>query len=488
MKRLLLFLLIFSAASFATTATISYPANSSYNLSPIVNITCASPGIASWNLNLTDGATYLLTNQKVIDSVVYTLNNTSFDVGTHILNATCQNASTVSSITKTFTMNTVINLYCYAEISNNSSKSFTGSVQSNTNYIPIPTSTVYSINSSLLGAPPYQLHVDCTSGTSRLYLLGITSGTFDAWSLNSTLGASYQFTVKDAYGVLLPNVTISAYRFNNYTSTSVLVEQGITDFTGSTILFLQTPNIVYNLVVNANGYAALALSYVPGVTTISPITLVPSGAQYLQLPNWNYEVNDISWSLLPTNLTVYNATNLSFQISAANSDLVYFGMNVSMRNLLNYSNQTLLCNQTISSSPAGGIIWCNITQMGYYTIQPFWKVTNYSERLPMATFMTYSNATMMSDAFATFQKYQPIGTWGFYAIGLVIAMIVGGYVSKYTIDGAGLASVATLWFFTFFFVPTDCIALVGIFCITPMATTILTTITVVATLYLVKYL
>jgi hypothetical protein len=237
--------------------------------------------------------------------------------------------------------------------------------------------------------------------------------------------------------------------------------------------------------VTSNNYATISTFFVPGVTGNPLIQLGSIGAQTIKMPDWNYEVNDISWAIAPTNATIFNVTNVTFQISAAHSDLQYFGLIVSR---MNYSNLTQICSQNISASPGGGILYCNINVTGNYQIQPFWRVQGYATRLPFARTIIYSNGTSWSNAMHVFQDNQPIGPWGFYAIGLIIAMIAGGWVSKYSIDGAGLAVCAVLWFFTFFN-PSSCLATVTSgMCITPMIVTTFTTVATVAALYLVKYL
>lgn len=116
-----------------------------------------------------------------------------------------------------------------------------------------------------------------------------------------------------------------------------------------------------------------------------------------------------------------------------------------------------------------------------------------------------SNVTFQ-EAINIFQNSQPIGGWAFYAIALIIAMIAGGWMMRYSVDGAGLAVIAVLWFFTFFN-PNACMLPLnsgnafdpsmvygsaaianGVICITPFVATVFTTIATLSALFLVRYL
>lgn len=345
----------------------------------------------------------------------------------------------------------------------------------------------YVIPSALLLGVNDSVFFLCQYGVTRELFSGLTNGySLNFYSLDTGLGNYYTFTVKDAYGQLVPDVLVSAYRFIPNVNVQGIVAQGVSDFAGTVTLYLQ-PFVPYTLVVTSSNYATISSLYTPGTNTNPVIQLGATGAQTIVMPNWYYEVNDISWTTTPQNLTVYNATNVTFQISAAHSDLLYFGFNVSRAN---YSNLTAVCNQQINSSPGGGILNCSITVPGNYLIQPFWRVQNYSERNPVPKTLTYSNGTMFQSAFDTFAASQPIGPWGFYAIALVIAMIAGGWVARYTIDGAGLIVCAVLWFFTLFN-PNACLIplMTGMdYCISPIIITTFTTLATVAALFLVRYL
>jgi hypothetical protein len=338
--------------------------------------------------------------------------------------------------------------------------------------------------SVLLGNGTKGSFFTCTNGVQRQLLSGLNNNyALNFYSLANGSGLHYTFTVKDAYGQLVPGVLVTAYRFNTNTNSQVAIDQGLSDFTGSVTLYLQ-PYVPYTLVVTSNNYATINSIFVPTTNTNPLIQLGSSGAQYLVLPNWNYEANDVSWTVTPTNSTIYNATNVTFQISVANADLQYFGMVLYKQNI---TTMVPVCS-TNATAPGGGILYCSISTFGTYIAQPFWKVQNFSQRQPVGVSFVYSDLTMYQNAFNVFKASQPIGPWGFYAIGLIIAMIAGGYVSRYSIDGAGLIVCAVLWFFTLFN-PDACLAAIsGGVCISPLIATAFTTITTIATLFLVRYL
>ena len=90
------------------------------------------------------------------------------------------------------------------------------------------------------------------------------------------------------------------------------------------------------------------------------------------------------------------------------------------------------------------------------------------------------------DAREELETNSPISGWGFYFIGVVITMLVVGFVSRYTIDGAGIAGLLVLWGFTLLNPDTAvaCVGGLGGACFTPLIATTLTTVVTGAALYL----
>jgi hypothetical protein len=81
--------------------------------------------------------------------------------------------------------------------------------------------------------------------------------------------------------------------------------------------------------------------------------------------------------------------------------------------------------------------------------------------------------------------------WSFYFLGVFVTMLVVGFVSRYTVDGAGVVGLIVLWGFTIMnpsaiIYPSGALtcAAAGAICITTTIASILTSIVVVSALYL----
>ena len=73
--------------------------------------------------------------------------------------------------------------------------------------------------------------------------------------------------------------------------------------------------------------------------------------------------------------------------------------------------------------------------------------------------------------------------WSLYFLGVFVTMLVVGFVSRYTIDGAGMVGLMVLWGFTLLN-PSAVIYTAGAIVVTTTMVSIVTTIAAVAALYL----
>lgn len=317
------------------------------------------------------------------------------------------------------------------------------------------------------------------------YIYGI-----DIYLLPTNSSTASLIYVIDGLNTPIPNEQVKVFKFFPANSTYYQIDDQTTNGAGIAVTNVDTSGYYYFFAYNTNHeleYSSLSPEQFVCISGTCSVTLriVKQGYQNVTLPTWNYEINDISWRFYPQKSVIFNATNASFQIIANYSDLILYGMQTF------YSNTTdtiMVCETNVTGYSSGGIIYCEINRTGTYIFEPYWQVENFSLRRPIPIVVVLSNGTAYQNAFTVFKNNQPIGPWGFYAIALVCAMLAGGYVSRYTIDGAGLVVVATLWFFTFFN-PDVCLnTIVGGICITPMLITSFTTVIVVAVLYLGRYL
>jgi len=392
-------------------------------------------------------------------------------------------------VTLLYNLNTYDAKYrCFNE-TNDVRKTFTVQIYTNTTANILKNSSWgYVIPSASLGPGLKKSFFICEGHPQRMFLSGLTNNfTINAYSLENGLGVYYTIKITDEFGQPVEGAKVSAYRFSPLFSAFVVIEQGITDSTGNTVLYLQ-PFVLYRLTIEQAGYVTMNFDFTPTAVTSVDIRL-SSAKSPLKLPNFYYLWEDISYSLTPTTSFSTNETNISFQISSNSSSLEYFGLEVI--SLLPNGTKTTVYSNNISGQPSGGIITYPITTQGSYLINPYFKHKNFSEHVPFSKTFKYQNETMgFIKARELFIETQPIAGWVFYLIAVVCAMLAVGFASKYVGDGAGLAGLAVLWGFSLFNPSVEIVCAAGIngACITPIIATTFATVATIAALYAKQFL
>lgn len=335
----------------------------------------------------------------------------------------------------------------------------------------------YSIPSENLGNGTKRTYFLCTNGTNRLMVNGLNGNYhINSFSLLSTAGTYYTFNVRNNFGIPIENARVSAYRFSNLFQQWVTIEQGITDATGTAVLFLEPLNL-YRIILEADGYVALNFDFVPASTTSITLQLNSEGGQNISLPEFDRVFDDVSISVRPDYSFSTNATNLSFQVVSNSSTIENFSLIIYRR----YGgNTTVVFNSTVTSQPSGGILNYTATQIGQYVIVPSFTSQNYSTYYPGQTLFTLGNNTGLARARVEFESDQPMSGWTFYFLAIVCAMLAAGFVSRYSYEGAGLAAIVVLWIFTLFSPGLVLVSLGGQSITVMMATTLSTVLTIVA--------
>lgn len=371
---------------------------------------------------------------------------------------------------------------CYDEM-DEYRKAFTVQVitQNTSQILHTPPAYGYALPSDMLGGGRKRAYFNCENGTLRLFLVGLNNNfTINSYSLDNTTGAYYTFHIEDTYGQPIQNLTVTAQRFSNLGQSYVTIEQGVSDYTGSVTLFLEL-FALYQITVDANGYVPITFEFVPSGTYTVDILLNTANGTVIDLPNYNQVFNDVSFTIAPNNGSFYNPNeNLTYHIVSANSTLQYYGMNVTKRS---GGVTTTVYSTNTTTSPAGGIMEYETTGSGVYTVTTWFKSQNYSEYRPAPRMFYVGNSTGLLEVKEDLAGGNVISGWFFYLIAVTVAMLVAGFISKYTIEGAGIVGLIVLWGFTLIY-PTGLI--VPELGITTFIATSLTTVMVGAGFYLMK--
>lgn len=337
----------------------------------------------------------------------------------------------------------------------------------------------YVLPSASVGTGVMKYYSTCLNGTQRLFLSGLSANfSIDEYTLDSSIGTYYSFTVKDRYGVAIPDVKVSMLRYSTLKQGFVVIEQCLSDFNGGCTFFLE-PYQPYKILIEANGYVTQYVDFVPSSVTAINIALDPSGASF-SLPSYNYMFDDVTSSLTPISTLMTNKTNITYTVSSNGSNLQWFGMEV--YKTVN-STRTQVYNQNTSTQPSGGSLLYEVNSSGRYDVRVYYKHQNYSQFEPFTRSYTFQIKSGLVKTREAIEGSANTDGWAIYFVGVVITMLVVGFVSRYTIDGAGVVGLVVLWGFTMLN-PSAVIYSAGIISITTTIATIVTSIVTIAALYI----
>lgn len=341
----------------------------------------------------------------------------------------------------------------------------------------------YVFPSSILGATPGDINVFslCTPvGTSRMYVVDGGPTTFSQYSLNSSVGIYDTFYVTNCYGSAVPNAIITAYRYITGHGWTI-VEQTKTSINGDGYLFLE-PGTPYQIVGTSDQGNTVTTTLTPTTATTVSVALACTGQNNTANANYNSIYEDLSFYINPPDGTMSNTSmNITFFALSKNSRIV--STNALVYRTPQYSNETILIVNTTSTNRSGFSYVLPVTASSgaaTYYAKMFVVVVNYpinnsngSYNLsdysafyatavadPTYTLAQYTAAIQgVIDALSSGRAIGP-GVWFFLAGAAAILSV--GYVSRYTIDGAGLIGSAVLLAFGLVYNATLVIGGVGI--------------------------
>lgn len=335
-------------------------------------------------------------------------------------------------------------------------------VYSNTSAILMPTGATvlnYEFDSARIGASPYNVYTLCTSGTSRQrFLSGSAPMNTRVYTLDQSVGKYITITTVDCNNGVLNGVTISAQRFMAALNAYDTVEETLTQGAGTGTLFLQ-PSVPYKIEITQPGVGTSSTIYTAGVTDTN-VTLAlscsTSGVTAFSQPYANV-YSDLTAYVDPpqgtinlvTNNPIFNATFIALSRHGwiLNSTYaIYF----TPTGTANTDGQTSLVWSTTSTRPGGENFSfpINATQPGTYDLVETLimlkqndtlsanstNLVTYTARGTVSVVPYNSQFQLVSDTLGSGYAF---GGWAWILIATVITMLVVGYVSRYTVDGAG---------------------------------------------------
>lgn len=345
----------------------------------------------------------------------------------------------------------------------------------------------YVLPSSLFGDGTKRAYSFCVNGTQRLFIVGLTSNfSLDFYSLNNNSGQYYTFYVWDEFNQPVENARITAYRYSPTKGAWVVIEQALTDFSGAGTLFLEQ-YILYNIIIEAEGYVVLDLDFLPSSVTTLNINLNQEGVGIQKLQDYEYMFDDVSYSLLPTDTYHPTNINISYTVSSNASKLQYYGINITR---IYNTTTTEVYFQNITTQPSGGMLEFETNGTGKYEVKIWFKHENYTEYSPMTKVYYVNYSGGLAEAREELIAEEPISGWAYFFIALIITMCVAGFVSQYSFEGAGLMGLLTLWIFALFYPDASIVCIGGEsgMCLTVFWATIFTSIGTLSVMALRQYI
>jgi hypothetical protein len=308
-----------------------------------------------------------------------------------------------------------------------------------------------------------------------------TTNRVNAFTSTSTyFQATIFYTGQTGQILLLPKITYipGIDAFGNFLNISMQTS------------FMKNNTPHYILDTNSNNWFLCPAYLVPDLTTIYTIqclyTGVAGGAgntSNFTGPSYQYLFSDISTAFFPTEVYIVNNTSVIYTVFSSTSSLEYYGM------IINYTNYTNLSNITTSiiysnntTSITGGTLNLTVSYYGKYEVTTWFKKSGQNLYYPFIKTFYVMNTTGLMQAGDTLQTSNIISGWAFYFVAVVVSMLVMGFASRYTIDGAGVVGVVTLWGFTMLWPNASLVPSLPM--LTPLTATILTTIAVFGALYI----
>ena len=304
-------------------------------------------------------------------------------------------------------------------------------------FIPLGFDTI-TINGAAGGYQPRTYYVTTSNNTAAIlyaYILAIANGQY------------VTFAILDSVGNGLPGATLTAFTDEN--GATVEVGESTSDQTGTGTFFLN-PNTLYTTQVVLNGFNTKLFSIQPS-TTAYRVYMTASNSS-TNLPD---SFDNVSFQFTPDGnyLNITQGVNMSFIVMDGDNELQSFSFGI-------YWNHTLVFNQTVIGSPAGGIITAPNVNTSLYSGAQLITVVGCFQKVNFPIYclnQTYGigNTNLISTSLqgalgliASHSNFN-IGP-GIFIIGMLIAISVAAYIA-----GGGAAAAVVIVLFLAVMVYTD---------------------------------
>lgn len=305
--------------------------------------------------------------------------------------------------------------------------------------------------------------------------------TYNVYLTNSSLGAYYTLLIENAYGAPIQGATVVAYHFQTSNSTWLYMQTITSDSTGSAVFFLVPANL-YNFTVSASGYTSFTFSLTPATQYVIPVMFAQSVSNLPQ--NWSI-INDTYVSISPAGGYYNSSQTLTYTIQNNNSNLSSWGMNIYKNNGTN----TSLVYSGSSVVATGGTLTYVATANATYYLNAWFLHLNYTN-FTIQPFSYYITSQRVGLPYISqlLQNTNAINGWTFYAIALLISLLIGIALYQFGSGASAIGALISLWVFTMV-APATMVVFTSPFgfAVSPFIASFILTIGTLAGLYLTSY-
>jgi hypothetical protein len=250
-----------------------------------------------------------------------------------------------------------------------------------------------------------------------------TTTVIPIYDLNTNSATAFSLQVQGAGGEFYKNKYIALIRYYNNLNSYKIVDMGLTDDTGSSVIYVKTQDVDYRIAVyELNGSLIYMANPIRMICLTTPcsytLRVIPGGVDYTSLLKIQYTFT-------------FNETTGIWSLIYSDPSLFSTGMNLSIFQQTNYGD-TLICNSITYGSV--GAVSCNTSG---YVGNMIGKVT----RLPG----NYNLAQLLSDITSTPFKSE-FGLWLTLIIAIPVILLFAMVSPIALLVGAVISLIPALYF------------------------------------------
>jgi hypothetical protein len=476
------------------TITLISPANNNYTNNNNVTFTFSASDIAGGTMSCSmyvDGMGPPQTNTSVQENTPTSFTEGLAD-GRHYWNVNCTDQSNNSAVSSTnyFTVITSAPTIALSYPTNNAifnASTFNFSFVASSTYSPTLSCYLY-IDGTLAGSGT--VPANATTSLPSPYLTGTHSWQVYCGDLagNTASSSIWNFSVTQ---VIQPVAPANNSIINSGASVNLQYSFWTPTAANMTCTVYVDGSVVSTSTTQTPGGASVQNIWVPagnGTHTWYVACVDENTNGTIVMPPSNFTIgagvaSDVTYSLTPNTNFVNVSTNITYTIASNLSILSYYGMNITYYDP-NTGNTTQVFFQNVSNAPGGGTLQYEMDNNGTYYILAFFGEQGQQFVLPWA--IQFGENQGIAAVAQQMQSNPPMSGFAWYFIGLCVAVLVAGFVSRFTVSGAGFAAIGVLWVFSLLYAGVPVVQ-VGTVPLDGIAITTFATVMVFAGAYLGWY-